>query len=287
MTLGQMRLNAVARSVVISLVSCTFLFSNIKVVFAQTTSSALSRTSGDSEYLTGAVLWTQSAAEYRALAYQTFALARLRLDQDLRLFRAKRGPRRPAVIVDIDETVLDNTRYEAELVLRGLSFDPARWTAWCQRADAGAVPGAVDFLSYAVHRGVHVVYITNRRQAEKFGTIANLRKLGFPDPNEDTVMVREEGTTPSKESRRQKVASRFRILLLVGDNLSDFNDHFSGKSTAERAGQVDRERAEFGSHFIVVPDPMYGDWENAIYEYKSNLTPEQKRAYRRAALKDL
>ena len=83
------------------------------------------------------------------------------------------------------------------------------------------------------------------------------------------------------------MASRFRILLLVGDNLSDFNDHFSGKSTAERAGQVDHERAEFGSHFIVVPNPMYGDWENAIYENKSNLTPEQKRAYRRAALKGL
>jgi 5'-nucleotidase (lipoprotein e(P4) family) len=273
-------------SLVVGLVLCTVLSSGIKVGVAQTTSSAITQTSADSEYLTGTVLWTQSSAEYRALAYQTFTLARMRLDQDLLLYRAKRGVRRqPAVIVDVDETVLDNTRYEAELVLRGLSFDSVTWSAWCQRAEAGAVPGAVDFLKYAARRGVHVFYITNRRQAEKAGTITNLRKFGFPDASEDNVMVREEGATSSKESRRQKVASRFNVLLLVGDILSDFNDHFSGESTAERATQANRESAEFGTRFIVVPNPMYGDWENAIYENKSNPTANQKRAYRRSALK--
>jgi 5'-nucleotidase (lipoprotein e(P4) family) len=162
----------VAWSLVVGLVLCTVLSSDIRVVVAQTISSAATRTSADSEYLTGAVLWTQSSAEYRALAYQTFTLARLRLDQDLRLYRAKRGARRqPAVVVDIDETVLDNTRYEAELVLRALSYDAVTWSAWCQRAEAGAVPGAVDFLKYAARRGVHVFYITNRRQGEKAGTM--------------------------------------------------------------------------------------------------------------------
>ncbi len=275
-------------SFIVNIVLCTVLFSSAPLAIAQTTSSVTEQCP-NSEYLTGAVLWTQSSAEYRALAYQTFTLARLRLDQDLRSYGAKHGPqlRRPAVIVDIDETVLDNSRYEAELVLRGLSFDPVTWTAWCQRADAGAVPGAVDFVKYAARRGVHVFYITNRRQTEKAGTIVNLGKLGFPDPSENNVMVREEGTPSSKESRRRKVDSRFNILLLVGDTLSDFNDHFSGKSTVQRAAQVDRERAEFGTRFIVVPNPMYGDWENAVYENKTNLTDEQKRAYRRAALRGL
>jgi 5'-nucleotidase (lipoprotein e(P4) family) len=275
----------VAWSLVVGLVLCTVLSTGVQIVVAQTTSSTVTQTSADSEYLTGAVLWTKSAAEYRALAYQTFTLARLRLHQDLRLHRAKRGARRSAIIVDVDETVLDNTRYEAELVLRGLSYEPVSWTAWCQRAEAGAVPGAVDFLRYAAQRGVRVFYVTNRRQPEKAGTIANLRKLGFPDASEDNVMVREEGAPSSKELRRQKLASRFNILLLVGDVLSDFNDHFSGKSTAERATQVNRERAEFGRRFIVVPNPMYGDWENAIYENKSNLSNDQKRTYRRSALK--
>jgi 5'-nucleotidase (lipoprotein e(P4) family) len=246
------------------------------------------------EYQTGAILWTQSSAEYRALAYQAFALARLRLDADLRSHSraVQRRPRQtrdsslpPALVVDIDETVLDNSRFQAELVLRGQTYTSESWTAWCERAQAGAVPGAVDFLNYATTRGVRVFYITNRRLAEKPGTIKNLQTLGFPTVNEETVMLRQEGSTPSKESRRKTVLKRYRIVLLIGDNLNDFNDDFAEKSTADRATQVDRERREFGSRFIVVPNPMYGDWENAIYDNKSRLTEAEKRAYITTSIK--
>jgi 5'-nucleotidase (lipoprotein e(P4) family) len=254
------------------------------------------QTTANNDYQTGAVLWTQSSAEYRALAYQTFVLARLRLDADLRRqprvahirSRQPRGSSLPAaVIVDADETILDNSRYQAELVLRGLAFSAASWTAWCERAEAGAVPGATEFLNYAVSRGVRVFYITNRRLSEKPGTIRNLQRLGFPKVTEATLMIREEGATSSKESRRNKVKESCRIALLIGDNLNDFNDDFVGKSIAERAAQVDRERAEFGARFIVVPNPMYGDWENAVYENKSGLSDAERQAYRRAALKGL
>jgi 5'-nucleotidase (lipoprotein e(P4) family) len=286
------------RSLVASVLLTIVLLPSIWLGHAQAPSSSAGKQTGaDNEYQTGAILWTQSSAEYRALAYQTFALARLRLDDDLRsranaTQRSSRQTRRllsraAAVIVDVDETVLDNSRYQAELVLRGLPYEAASWRAWCERAEAGAVPGAVDFLNYAASRGVRVFYITNRRVPEKTGTIRNLQKLGFPNVTEDSVMVREEGSTPSKESRRKKVAERYRIALLIGDNLNDFNDDFAGKLTAERAAQVERERAEFGSRFIVVPNPMYGDWENAIYENKTRLTDAEKRAYRRAALKGL
>jgi 5'-nucleotidase (lipoprotein e(P4) family) len=259
----------------------------VPVVNAQTPSTSRQAVA-DNEYQTGAVLWTQSSAEYRALAYQTFVLARLRLDQNLRSRgTARRSPQRTAVIVDADETVLDNSRFQAELILRGLPYDPRSWREWCQRADAGAVPGAVDFLTYVARRGVGVFYITNRRQSEKAGTIANLQKLGFPNVNDETVMVREDGASASKESRRQKVAARYRIILLVGDNLNDFNDDFAEKSIIARAAQVDRERAEFGTRYIVVPNPMYGDWENAVSENKSGLTDDEKRARRRMALKGL
>jgi 5'-nucleotidase (lipoprotein e(P4) family) len=98
-------------------------------------------------------------------------------------------------------------------------------------------------------------------------------------------MIREQGTTASKESRRQSVRSRYRVVLLVGDNLNDFNDDFTGKSIADRKAQVDRERAEFGTQFIVVPNPMYGDWESAIYGNASNET--EKRERRRAALQGI
>jgi 5'-nucleotidase (lipoprotein e(P4) family) len=281
-------LRAVKWFLVVVMASAGVLFSSSQCAIAQTASSAVAQGAADNEYQTGAVLWTQSSAEYRALAYQTFLLARLRLNQALQFQRTKRGgASRAAVIVDADETVLDNSRFQAELILRGLPYEPAGWRAWCDRAEAGAVPGSVDFLKYAARRGVRVFYITNRRQPEKAGTVSNLRKLGFPDVSEETVMIREEGATSSKESRRQKVAKRYRIVLLVGDNLNDFNDNFAGKSIAQRAAQVDRERAEFGMRYIVVPNPMYGDWESAVYQYKSGLTEEQKRASRRAALKGL
>ena len=252
----------------------------------QTPAQSMGRqTSADNEYQTGAVLWTQSSAEYRALAYQTFSLARLRLDQVFNKRRTVYSRKPPAVIVDADETVLDNSRFQAELILRDAPYTSGVWQAWCERAEAGAVPGAVDFLNYAFHRGVHVFYITNRRQPEKAGTIANLKKLGFPDVNDDTVMIREQGTTASKESRRQRVSARYRIVLLVGDNLNDFTDDFAGKSITARSAEVDRQRNEFGSRFLVVPNPMYGDWESAIYENKPNLSDAEKRALRRVALR--
>ena len=245
------------------------------------------QTGTDNEYQTGAVLWTQSSAEYRALAFQTFSLAKLRLDQDLAQHRSCRRAARPAIIVDADETVLDNSRFQAELILRNAAYSPQAWTAWCDRAEAGAVPGAVEFLNYAFSHGVHVFYITNRRQTEKAGTVANLKKLGFPDVSDDTVMIREQGTTSSKESRRQSVRARYRVVLLVGDNLNDFNDDFAAKSIADRKAQVDRERADFGSLYIIMPNPMYGDWESAVYGNASNLTDAERRERRRAALQGI
>ena len=241
----------------------------------------------DNEYQTGAILWQQSSAEYRALAFQAFSLAQLRLDQDLAQHRSRRGrSMRPAIVVDSDETVLDNTRFQAELILRNAAYTPQSWTAWCERAEAGAVPGAVEFLNYAFRHGVRVFYITNRRQTEKDGTVANLKKLGFPDVSDDTVMIREQGTTtPSKESRRERVRARYRIVLLIGDNLNDFNDDFSGKSIADRKVEVDRERVQFGSQYIVLPNPMYGDWEGAIYGNAAN--DDQRRERRRAALQGI
>jgi 5'-nucleotidase (lipoprotein e(P4) family) len=251
----------------------------------QAQTSAMGRQAGaENEYQTGAILWTQSSAEYRALAYQTFSLAKLRLDQALANRKSSRLAKPSAVIVDVDETVLDNSRFQAELVLRQVAYTSEAWQAWCERAEAGAVPGAVMFLTYASRRGVQVFYITNRRQPEEAGTITNLQKLGFPGVSEDTVMIGEPGANASKELRRKTVASRYRIVLLVGDNLNDFSDDFAGKSISDRKAEVDRERSEFGSRFIVLPNPMYGDWESAIYGYKSNLTEAERRANRRAAL---
>jgi 5'-nucleotidase (lipoprotein e(P4) family) len=258
----------------------TFVFSQF--IIGQTPVTAPEK-KVDTEYQEGAVLWTQSSGEKRALAYQAFSLARMVLDRDLRQNRRSRMQR--AVVVDADETVLDNSEYQARLVKNSEGYDAQSWTAWVNRAEAKAIPGAVDFLRYAVSRGVRVFYITNRKQAEKDGTAANLRKLGFPDVSDQTLLVRTDPKGSSKEARRQAVSAKFRIVILMGDNLNDFAEVFENSKTVNsRIAAVDQNKGQFGTRFIVLPNPMYGDWENSIYDYNFKLTEEEKAEKRKSQL---
>jgi 5'-nucleotidase (lipoprotein e(P4) family) len=237
----------------------------------------------DNEYQVGAILWTQSSAEKAALSYQAFSLARMMLDRDLRTNRNRRMKR--AVIVDVDETVLDNSHYQAMLIKTRQNYASKTWTEWCNRAEATPLPGAVEFLRYASSRGVRVFYITNRKEVEKDGTARNLKRVGFPDVTDETLLVRTGDS--SKEPRRQSVAAKYRVVLLMGDNLNDFAEVFEkSKTTDSRMEAAEQNKYLFASRFIVLPNPMYGNWEDAIYGDASKLSEEQKAAKRRAALKD-
>jgi 5'-nucleotidase (lipoprotein e(P4) family) len=249
---------------------------------AQTAAPATAAGQADNEYQEGAVLWTQTSGEMRALAYQAFTFARIILDRDLRLNRRSRMRR--AVVVDVDETILDNSSYQATLLKNRQNHSGQRWTDWVNRAEAAAVPGAVEFLRYASRRGVRVFYITNRNEAEKNGTAANLKKLGFPDVNDQTLLVKTDGS--SKEPRRRAVGSKFRIVLLMGDNLNDFAEVFEkSKTVTDRLAAVEKNRDQFGTRFIMLPNVMYGDWESAIYDYNFKLTDEERAARRKSQLK--
>ena len=238
----------------------------------------------ETEYLEGAVLWQQTSGERRALSYQAFALARMMLDRDLRMNRRKRMRR--AIIVDLDETIIDNSRNEARIVKEGVPFTPDGFTAWVNRAECDAVPGAVEFLRYASSRGVRVFYISNRKQIERHGTARNLKKLGFPNVNDETLLLRPQNGEMSKEPRRQTVGAGYRIVLLMGDDLNDFAAVFENSKTVEsRVEAAERNRDQFGTRFIVLPNPMYGNWENAIYGYDSKLSEAEEAAKRKSALK--
>jgi 5'-nucleotidase (lipoprotein e(P4) family) len=238
----------------------------------------------DNEYQEGAVLWTQTSGERNALAYQAFTLAKMMLDRDLRMNRRSRMRR--AIVVDADETVLDNSRYQATLVKNRQNHTSQKWTDWVNRAEATAVPGAVEFLRYAASRGVRVFYITNRKQVEKEGTAANLKKLGFPEVNDQTLLVRTDANSSSKEPRRLSVSARYRIVLLMGDNLNDFAEVFEkSRTVGERLAATERNKDQFGTRFIVLPNAMYGDWESAIYDYNFKLTEQEKAAKRESQLK--
>jgi 5'-nucleotidase (lipoprotein e(P4) family) len=256
----------------------------VTVSTAQQTAPAVQ--TADNRYQIGATLYMQKAAEYRALAYQAFNLARWQLDADFDKKNLKKLPKperkRPrAVVVDIDETVLDNSPAQAYGIRNNIAFNSKDWYAWGEMRKAKAIPGAVDFLNFAVSKGVKVYYISNRDEVQKQATIDNLKAVGFSDVSVENVMMRQ--TESTKEPRRTAVAEKYRIVLLVGDNLDDFSNVFERKSIADRFAEVEKARSEWGRRFIVLPNAMYGTWENAVYNYE-RLTEAQKAERRVNAL---
>lgn len=222
---------------------------------------------------TNAVLWQQYSGEYRALAFQAYNFARLSLKEAL--WENQNG-KPNCIIVDADETIIDNSRFQGYEIQHGVSYVPAHWTEWTSKAMADTVPGALSFLKFAASKNVETFYITNRDEADRKATMENLKRLGFPYVDEAHVMTKS--TTSDKQERRNKVLEKYNVLLLCGDNLSDFSNVFyrEGKITKE---QVDAHQHLFGTKFIVLPNPMYGDWEKLLY--KEGKFNEQEKAKQR------
>lgn len=213
----------------------------------------------DNSHLLMATLWYQRSDEFRALCYQAYNLAQMRLDQEMTTGKPDK-PR--AVVVDIDETVLDNSPFEARCIIDKTNY-PVGWSEWVKAANANAIPGAAEFLNYAASLGVEVFYISNRKVKEIAPTIDNLMNQRFPMADSAHLMLRT--TESNKESRRNKVLATHKIVMLMGDNLNDFTSVFEANSPAERRLNTDSLRHEFGRKFIMLPNPMYGDWESALW----------------------
>ena len=241
------KLNTMKRSILIGMLALLPVFS-----FAQALTPARD--------FTNAVLWQQTSGEYRALAFQAYNFAKLSLKEAL-LENINGKPN--CIIVDVDETVLDNAAFQGYEIKKGVSFVPEDWAKWTNLAMADTVPGALAFLKFAATKNVETFYITNREEAEYEGTLKNLQRFGFPNADKAHLLVKT--TSSDKEPRRQKVLEKYNVLLLCGDNLSDFSNVFyrEGKITKD---QVDAAQHLFGTKFIVLPNPMYGDWEKPLYK---------------------
>jgi 5'-nucleotidase (lipoprotein e(P4) family) len=178
------------------------------------------------------VLWVRTSPEYEAVCREVFALAEVRLDEalaDTTWTASLEQPRGygelpPAVILDVDETVLDNSAFEARLINEGKEYNEPMWDSWVVEEAAVAVPGATDFISLALDRGVEVFFVTNRNHDTEEHTVRNLQQHFGPSITGEQVLTQNELSdwTSDKTSRRDYVASAHRVLLLVGDDLSDF-----------------------------------------------------------------
>lgn len=205
-----------------------------------------------------ATLYMQRASEYQALCFQAYNLAQLRLDEKLSSYN---GEKKLTVVVDIDETVLDNSPFSARSIIENTDY-PMYWDEWCNLAQAKAIPGAVEFLKYAESKGVETFYISNRKAHLTPATLKNLQEKGFPFADSTHLMLRTSSS--DKEERRNAVRENYDILLYFGDNLGDYKSDFADLSTQERNALTQEMRNQFGEEFIVLPNPTYGDWMSAM-----------------------
>jgi 5'-nucleotidase (lipoprotein e(P4) family) len=247
----------------ITLISLAFTLFGINVN-AQKATSPLATLQ---EQNTMSVLWFQTAGEAKALYYQGYNIGRLRLDEALAR-KQKDKNFKPAVVLDIDETILENSPKYARSVIDGRAL---KWNQWIRSTGAKPLPGALDFLTYADAKGVAIYYISNRNEAHKAATIKNLKSVGAPQADVNHVLLKQLGEK-GKETRRSHVAQTHEIVLLFGDNLGDFSG-FDRLTVPQRIQAVEQQKDEFGKKLIVFPNPMYGDWEEAIYQYDNSKAP--------------
>ena len=221
------------------------------------------------------VLFVQTSAEFAANNIQTYANASKALDialndkswsaalEQIDDFQDKQ----PAIIIDVDETVLDNSNFQSRTILSGLSY-PNGWKEWVNEAKAAEVAGVRDFLYLAEEKGVAIYYLTNRLESLREGTIKNLINLGLPfDKNKNMLLMRKEENSRDKTERRKHIANKNRILLVIGDQLTDFIStdeayiyHKERKKLAEKYSEM------WGTKWFLITNPTYGRWELSIYE---------------------
>jgi len=239
-------------------------------MIAACTNNAEKQIIANNDHLLLATLFQQKAAEKRALSYQAFNMAKLVLDNEMR----RAGlTKKLAIVVDIDETILDNSPFEAKCIIENSDY-PKYWNEWCELANARPLAGSVEFLNYAKSKGVDVFYITNRKIKIYDATIKNLHEKGFPFADKEHLLMRTDKS--DKEPRRNIVKANHEIVLLMGDNLGDFLNIFDNKNIEERFSLTDSLRNEFGRKFIVLPNPMYGSWVNELIYNNFDLTKEEK-----------
>ena len=194
------------------------------------------------------------SAEYYALCIQAYNMAKLKIDKAL--INSSKEPL--AIIADIDETVLNNLPYNEMLIETGESFSQKTWSEWVNNQEATPIPGALDFFNYVEDQDIEIIYLSNRRVENYEPTKANLISAGFPFDDQTIMLLRDKDG--NKESRRKQL-SGFNVVLLLGDNLSDFNERFYKKSNESRIEGVNSLQQMFADRYILFPNLIYGTWE--------------------------
>ncbi|NIZ03205.1 5'-nucleotidase, lipoprotein e(P4) family [Thalassospira lucentensis] len=218
-------------------------------------------------------LWLQTSVEYKATAMSVYAGATRLLpaaigDHSWTAALEQGGnysAKPPAVILDVDETVLDNSAYQAWVVAENTHYSSKTWAAFVHDTVSTPTPGALEFTKAAAEKGVEVFYVSNRKAPEEESTIENLKKFGFPYADDKHVMLRGEVEEwgSNKTPRRQAVSDNYRVIMQFGDNLGDFTDEDG--TLAERLDVMNKYNTYWGERWFMLPNPSYGSWEASAF----------------------
>ena len=246
-----------------------------------------------------AVLWMQRSVEYRASTETIYRAAADKLDVALKqpnwdaLVPDERGNPvkglKPAVVMDVDETVLDNSPYQARLVRDGKEYDEVTWDAWVAEKKAKPLPGVVDFAKAAQAKGITILYLSNRAVHLKEATLANLRSAGLPVADDQvflglgTVVEGCEQNGSEKNCRRLLAGRQYRVLMQFGDQLGDFVQVVAN-TPAGRDALLQQYHDWFGERWWMLPNPSYGSWEAMTFNNDFSQPRETRRQAKRAAL---
>ena len=221
------------------------------------------------------LLWMRTSAEYRALAYQGYNVAMNAVKMAVTDPSHQRKPL--AIVLDADETVVDNTKLMGESIVNGNGrFDAPWWRQAVYQGKSQAMPGAVEFLNEVHKQGVEIFYVSNRYAPVNLDvTIQNFKELGFPSVDKDHVLLFEKDS--DKQPRFDMIAKKYYVVVYMGDNAGDFPIGTKGKTLAERNAIIDAHKEDFGTTFVVFPNPAYGSWVSALAKGYQNLSPEEQK----------
>jgi len=231
-------------------------------LFSCKTQDATLTTTADATYALSqqnvdAVIWTATSAEMHYSSIQAYDLAILKLKTKISNDYSKPI----AVVMDLDETVIDNSPYMFQQIAKGKTFDGDSWYEWCMEASAGILPGAFDFIKKCEELDIEVFYISNRGIETLSGTLDNLQKL---DIKTDAAHVLLKEGISDKTDRRNLVLETNSTVLYIGDNLRDFSEIYKDRKANYGKSVVDEELSNLRENFILIPNPMYGEWRKPI-----------------------
>jgi acid phosphatase len=266
---------------------------------AATTDDDSAPTIGEAHENLNATLWMQTSSEYRATCLQTYRSAIRQLGDALVHAKTSAALEQgsdvdqlpPAVILDVDETVLDNSGYQAHLIDTGGQYSPDDWAAWTANSPSPPVPGAKEFLNACKAAGVTPFFVTNRANEVKAATRTNLEKYDMiprlTEGQVDTLLCKydEETWTSDKTTRRAHLAQSYRILLLLGDDLNDFVSVGIKPTPAARCALMEQHQDRFGKQWFMLPNPTYGGWDRAVHGWRDASSRETKVTIKREALR--